>query len=60
MPLTADRPLRLRPRDGGPRCVIEQVAQWLWRWRTQLMLVYIAIAVTVGVLIQFRILELAK
>jgi hypothetical protein len=45
----AGEDLRLRPRDGEPRCVIEFVAQWLWRWRIELFLIYIVVMVTVGV-----------
>jgi hypothetical protein len=41
--------LRLRPRDGEPRCLIELFAQWLWRWRIELFLVYIVVMVTIGV-----------
>jgi choline kinase len=45
----AGEDLRLRPRDGEPRCLIEFVAQWLWRWRIELFLIYIVVMVTVGV-----------
>lgn len=46
--------LRLRPRDGEPRCLIELVAQWLWRWRVELFLLYIAVMLTIGVRHELR------
>jgi hypothetical protein len=41
--------LRLRPRDGEPRCIVEFAAQWLWRWRVELFLLYLVLMVTIGV-----------
>ena len=49
MQVTATRPLRLRPRDGRSRCLVEHVAQHIWRNR---LLYWIALVSTVSLALQ--------
>jgi hypothetical protein len=44
-----DRPLRLRPHDGEPECLVERVAQGVWEHR---ILLYVAAVVTLTLIVQ--------
>ncbi len=41
MILIADRPLRLTPEHGEPRCAVERVAQKVWAHRVTLYILFV-------------------
>lgn len=44
--------LRLKPAQGEPRCVCEQIAQWVWRNK---LAVYTAAVVTIVLVVQVTV-----
>lgn len=55
MDMTAQRPLRLHPRSGRPRCVIEWISQKLIT--SKMILLYIAFVATLILVVELVILR---